>query len=321
MPPARRAVIAAGLGAPLLGTPVLTACGRPSWDDLPDARLTIATGNPGGVFHRYGEALAEVFAERLGITVRTRGTNASIDNVREVSRRVSDIGFTLADVAADARRGRGEFREPVDIVAMARAYDSFVHLVVRADSDIRSIEDLRDHRVSLGAAGSGTRGIAWRVVRAAGLTDEDVEQIAETLQESADAIAQGTLDAFFFVSGLPNTAVLRLSEQVPIRLVPLGAMAPRLARDHGAEFSRSSIPVSTYGLERGVDTVSVQNHVLVRPDLDDDLVYALTRVMFEEQPAIEELAPGLCQPNVGTAIYTSPLPLHPGALRYYREQR
>lgn len=315
-PPARRSLLALGLAAPLLGS-----CGRRSWDEFSSTRLTIATGNAGGVFHRYGEALADVYADRLaGVTVRTRGTNASVDNVREVSERVSDIGFTLADVAVDARLGRGAWSEPVDIAALARAYDSFVHLVVRADSGLRALSDLRGQRVSLGATGSGTRGIAWRVVRAAGLTD-DVDPVAETLQRSADGLADGTLDAFFFVSGLPNTAVLRLSEEVPIRLVPLGDIAPRLARDHGSEFSRSSIPASTYDLDRAVDTVSVKNHVLVRPDFDEDLAYGLTRVMFEAQPAIDALARGLRQPNVGTAIYTAPLPLHPGAVRYYREQR
>lgn len=316
-PPTRRSVLALGAALPVLG-----GCGRRSWAEFPDTRLTIATGNPGGVFHRYGEALAEVFADRLsGLRVRTRGTNASVDNVREISQDVSDIGFTLADVAVDAHLGRGTWRAPVDIAALARAYDSFVHLVVRADSELTTLEDLRGRRVSLGATGSGTRGIAWRVVRAAGLDTGDVEQVAETLQRSADGLADGTLDAFFFVSGLPNTAVLRLSEEVPIRLVPLGHVAPRLVRDHGSEFSRSSIPASTYALDRAVDTVSVKNHILVRPDLDEDLAYGVARVIFEHQPAVDRIARGLRQPNVGTAIYTSPLPLHPGAVRYYRERR
>ena len=314
--PTRRALLAAA-SVPLLG-----ACGRGSGDDLEPTELTLATGNPGGVFHRYGEALAKVWQERLdGITVRTRGTNASVDNVREVSEGVSDIGFSLADTAADARRGRGTWGEPVDLWALARAYDSFVHLVVRADSQVRAVTDLRGLRVSLGASGSGTRGIAWRCMRAAGLGTDDVESMAETLQRSADGLASGDLDAFFFVSGLPNTAVLHLSQDMAVRLVPLGHLVPRLVRDHGSEFSRSSIPASTYGQERAVDTVSVQNYLLVRRALQLDLVQALTRVLFEEQPRVDELAGGVRQPNIGTAIYTSPLPLHPGALRYYREQR
>lgn len=315
--PTRRAVLLTALGGA-----ALAGCGRRGWDEFAPTELTFATGNPGGVFHRYGEALAEVLQDRLsGVTVRTRGTNASIDNIREVSGRVSDLGFSLADAASDARLGRGEWDDPVDVVALARAYDSFVHVVVRADSGLRAVADLRGRRVGLGATGSGTRGIAWRVLRSAGLTAAEVEPVTETLQRSADALAEGGLDAFFFVSGLPNTAVLRLAQRVPIRLLPLERIAPRLIREHGPEFSPSSIPASTYDLEEAVDTVSVKNYVLVRPDLDEDLAYGLTRVMFEAQPAVDALAEGVRQPNVGTAIYTAPLPLHPGALRYYRERR
>lgn len=317
--PTRRALFvgAAGAAASALGS-----CGRRSWDEFAATELTLATGNPGGVFHRYGEALAEVWERRLsGVTVRTRRTNASVDNVREVSEGVSDLGFSLADTAAEARRGVGMWAEPIDLSALARAYDSFVHLVVRADSEVRAVTDLAGRRVSLGASGSGTRGIAWRCLQAAGLGRHDVEQVAETLQRSADGLADDRLDAFFFVSGLPNTAVLELSRRIPIRLVPLGHLVPQLVRDHGSEFSRSSVPASTYDLDRAVDTVSVQNYLLVRGDLDADLVYSLTRVLFEEQPLVNALADGVRQPNIGTAIYTSPLPLHPGALRYYREQR
>lgn len=315
--PTRRTVLASVVAAP-----VLSACGARSWDEFEPTELAIGTGNPGGVFHRYGEALSTVWEQRLaGITVHSRRTNASVDNIREVSQGDSDIGFSLADAAGDASRGRGEWDEPVDLVALARAYDSFVHLVVRADSSIHEVGDLAGRRVSLGASGSGTRVTARRILRAADILESDVEAVAETLQRSADALAAGRLDAFFFVSGLPNTAVLRLAERTAIRLVPLGGVVPQLAREHGGEFTRSSIPASTYGLARAADTVSVQNYVLVRRDLDEALVYALTRVMFEAQPAVEALARGLRQPNLGTAIYTSPLPLHAGALRYYREQR
>lgn len=315
--PTRRAVLAA-----LATAPALSACGRGSWEEFDPTELVMGTGNPGGVFHAYGQALATVWEQRLdGVTVRTRGTNASVDNVREVSKGVSDLAFTLADTAGDASRGEGQWDEPVDVVALARAYDSFVHLVVREDSGLTRLSDLRGRRVSLGASGSGTRVIAWRIMGAAGIPQEDFDPVAETLQRSTEGLADGRLDAFFFVSGLPNTAVLRLAGTTPIRLLPLGDVVPELARERGAELSRSWIPASTYGLSRAVDTVSVQNYVVVRPDLDEDLVYALTRVMFEDQPAVEELASGLHQPNLGTAIHTSPLPLHPGALRYYREQR
>ena len=315
----RRTLLTAALGAPAVAT--LTGCLGPSWEELPTTRLTIATGNPGGVFDRYGEALADVLARRLeGVTTRTRTTNASVENLRQVADRSSDIGFSLGDAASDAVRGTGEFDAPVEVAALARTYDSFVHLVVRAASPFTDVTDLRGRRVGLGARGSGTRVIAQRILTEAGVTVDGVESTADTLQESADALRAGDLDAFFFVSGLDNSAIWELSEQVPIRLIDLGRLVPEMTSSFGTEYTAGPVPASTYSLPDAIDTVSVKNHVVVHPDLDDDLAYAVTRVIFEQQSAVDDLALGVRQPNIGAAIFTDPLALHPGAVRYYRER-
>jgi TRAP transporter TAXI family solute receptor len=309
---------AAGLGA----ASALSGCLGQSWDDLPATSLTIATGNPGGVFHRYGEALASVLDDRLGgVSVGTRSTNASLVNLRQVARRSSDIGFSLGDAASDAVRGTGAFDAPVEIVALARTYDSFVHLVTPTDSGIEAIGDLRGRRVGLGAHGSGTRVISRRILAAAGLRPRELTPTADTLEVSAAATRQGRLDAFFFVSGLPNTAVRDLGERLPIRLVDLGGLVPDLTTAYGTEYAPGPVPASTYLLPDAVDTVSVKNYLVVHPDLDEDLAYAATRVMFEDQEEVDRIAPGIRQPNLGAAIFTSPLQLHPGAERYYRELR
>lgn len=316
----RRTVLAAALGAPAAAT--LTGCLGPSWQELPATRLTIATGNPGGVFDRYGEALADVLERRLeGVRTRTRTTNASVENLQQVADRTSDLGFSLGDAASDAVRGTGEFDAPVEVAALARTYDSFVHLVVRAASPFTEVSDLRGRRVGLGARGSGTRVIAQRTLTEAGVTVSGVESTADTLQESADGLREGDLDAFFFVSGLPNTAVKELSEEIDIRLVDLGGLVGSMTSSYGTEYTAGPVPASTYDLADAVDTVSVKNYVVVHPGMDEELAYAVTRVMFEEQAAVDRVAPGVRQPNLGAAIFSSPLPLHPGAVRYYRERR
>jgi TRAP transporter TAXI family solute receptor len=204
---------------------------------------------------------------------------------------------------------------------LARTYDSFVHLVVRADSPITSVADLRGRAVGLGAHGSGTRVIAQRVLATAGLSSDDVAGTADPLEASSSALRRGRLDAFFFVSGLPNSAVAELTQRSPVRLLDLGGLVADMTTEHGTEYTPGPVPASTYELADAVDTISVKNYVVVRPDLPDDLAYAVTRVMFEEQPAIDRRAPGIRQPNLGAAIFTSPLPLHPGAERYFRERR
>jgi TRAP transporter TAXI family solute receptor len=317
----RRAVLrlplAVPAGAALAGT---SGCLATEWDSLADTTLSLATGNRGGVFQRYGEALATVLGRRLdGVTTSTQRTDASVENVRLVARGRVDLGFSLADTAADAVRGSGTFRSPRPLLALARTYDSFVQLVVRADSGITDVRGLRGRRVGLGAPGSGTRVIADRIMREAGLLRGDVEVASGSLERSARALRAGRLAAFFFVSGVPNSAVANLSRHTPVRLVELGRWLPGLVSTYGQEYGPGPIPASTYALPSGVDSVSVKNYILADPGMPEELAYAVTRVMFEAQGEIDRLAPGVRQPSLGAAIFTSPVELHPGALRYYRQ--
>jgi TRAP transporter TAXI family solute receptor len=306
--------------APLALT--LGGCLGPDWDQLPGTKLTLATGNRGGVFFRYGGALATVLNRQLtGVSATTRSTDASVENVRLVATGEADVGLSLADTAADAVRGSGTFGRPRELTALARTYDSFVQLVVRADLGITDLQELRGKRVGLGATGSGTRVVALRIMRQVGLGLEDVEVASESLEESAHELQAGRLAAFFFVSGLPNAAVAGLSRQTEIRLVELDRWVPGLVASHGPEYVAAPIPASTYDLPSGVQTVSVKNYVLAARDLSADLAYAVTRVMFESQAAIDRLAPGVRQPTLSAAIFTSPVALHRGALRYYRENQ
>lgn len=311
----RTALTAAGL-LPL--SAALAGCREP-WPTLPATTLTIATGNIGGVFSRYGEALSTILNRRLqGLTARTRETNASVENLELVARGTCDIGLSLGDTASDAVRGTGPFRIPADIVALARTYDSFVQLVVRADSPATELADLRGRRVCLGAPGSGTQVVARRILEQAGLPLSALRVSATSLQASADALRRGELDAFFFVSGIPNEAILELSRSVQIRLLPLDTLVGAMVDAYGPEYVGGPVPASTYSLRTAVDTVSVKNYVVADRTLPEDVAHAVTRVMFEAQDEIDRVAPGVRQPTLGAAIFTSPVELHPGALRYYR---
>lgn len=317
----RRDLLRLGALAPLglAGLAGLTGCGGDDWAVLPRTRLVLATGNRGGVFDRYGEALARVLTDRLtGVTVTTVRTDASVENARLVADREADLGFSLADTAADAVRGTGAFAEPVDLAALARTYDSYVQLVVRAGS-VSDVRDLRGRPVGLGAPGSGTRVIAERILAAAGLAPADLEVDSGPLEVAAEALRARELDAFFFVSGIPNSAVSELATAVPIRLLELERWVPVMVSRYGPEYVSAPVPTSVYDLPRGVDTVSVKNYVLASPELPDAVAYAVTRVMFEAQDAVDRRAPGVPQPSPAAAIFTSPVALHPGARRWYRE--
>lgn len=313
------------LAAPLAGAAAggASGCLAPDWENTGATSFTIATGNPGGVFSRYGDALATVLGRRLtGMRAGVRATDASVENIRLVADGACDLGFSLGDTAADAVRGSGAFAGPVaGVVALARIYDSFTHLVVRADSGLGTLADLRGRRVGLGAPGSGTRVVARRLLLRDGLSPGDLRVDSGSLEEAAAALRTGDLDAFFFVSGLPNEAVAALARDVPLRLVELGDAVDDMVSAYGPEYVRGPVPAATYDLPEGVQTVSVKNYLVVSAAMPDDLAYAVTRLIFEAQGEVERLAPGVRQPTLGAAIFTSPLALHPGAVRYFREQR
>lgn len=313
----RRTALAA-LVVPFAGS--LASCARRGWDSFPETSLSVATGNRGGVFVRYGQALIKTLNHRLGgVEVTGRLTDASLRNLRLVDAGTCDIGFSLGDAASDAVRGVENFSRPLDLVALARLYDSFLQLVVLEDSPVQRLTDLRGLRVGIGAAGSGTRVLATRVLAAGGLRFEDVESRAGSLEESTASLLDRGIDAFFFVSGLPSQAIEALSKRRPIRLIDLEEVIKALVSTFGPEYVSGPIPTSTYDLGQSVTTVSVKNYLVVRKDMPARLAYAVTRVMFEAQDEIARFAPNVRQPSVGAAIFTSPLGLHRGALGYFRE--
>ena len=314
----RRSLLAA-LALPLGGT---AACSASDPGAFPRTSLTIATGNHGGVFARYGAALSAVIERRLrGVTASSLATDASVENVRLVSEGRCDLGFSLGDTASDAVNGSGAFERPLDMVALARLYDSFVHLVVRADSPIRSVAGLRGRRVGVGPHGSGTRVVSERILRHSGLTTADIEASSASLESCAEALREDRLAAFFFVSGYPGQAILTLSRQVPIRLIGLREVTGALIDAYGSEYVAGPIPASTYGLPSAVDTVSVGNYLVAGRGMPERLAHAVTGVVFEARAEIRRLAPGVRQPSIGAAVFTSPLDLHPGAVRWYRGHR
>ncbi|HEU4422914.1 MAG TPA: TAXI family TRAP transporter solute-binding subunit [Pilimelia sp.] len=291
-------------------------------DDPPPSReLVIATGGPGGVYQAYGTAFARALAG-AGQPATVRGTGASVENLRLVAAGEADIGFSLADSAAAAVEGQPPFAARLPVVALARLYDNYTHLVVPAGSPVRAVTDLRGLRVSTGAAESGTEVISERLLRLAGL-DPDVDVVRHRLgvAESAQRLRDGRLQAFFWSGGLPTEAIRQLAATTQIRLVDLAGAVDALRAAHGEFYTQLSIPASAYGLGQHVATVGVPNYLVVAGSMADDTAYRVTSVLFDAKPDLVAAHPEARRLNPRTAISTWPVPLHPGASRYYREQK
>ena len=302
------------------------ACGG---GDAPSAKyLSIATGGTGGVYYPYGGGLAKVLNENLpGIRATAEVTAASVDNLKLIRDRKADVAFVLADTLADGVAGHGAFAggAPVPAASLAVLYSNYTHIVTLAGSGIAAVADLRGKTVSTGSPGSGTEVIAFRVLKAAGLDpDRDVRRQGLGASESADALKDGKVDAFFWSGGLPSPAVQDLSHTsgITIRLVPSGDLVPALQHDHGDLYFPLEIPASVYpGLAAPIAVVGVANVLVVHREMPDTLAYDITRVLFEKQSDLAAIHPEARNLSLTTAVKGSPAPFHPGALRFYSENQ
>jgi TRAP transporter TAXI family solute receptor len=278
--------------------------------------LRIATGSSGAVYYKYGTAIAELAKRFLPkVHASVLSTAASQENVHFVIVSRADVGFTQADIAADT-----ESTQPHQLAALARLYDDYVHVVVPAGSRITAFRQLPGQRVSVGATGSGTAVTAERVLGVVGLADSVVKSQLG-LDDSVAALRRGEIDAFFFSGGLPVASIAGLAEQLPIRLLDLSESVKGLRDRYGDYYAERVVPASTYNGVRATVAIGIANYLVVRVSMPEPLAYGVTRLLFEGRDELAKAHQAAGRLNIRSAISTPPLPLHPGAIRYYRAQK
>ncbi len=299
----------------------------------------IGTAATGGSFFEIGGILAGAISSPAdappcghggscgvpGLVAVAQATPGSVENLKLINDGQIESGFAQSDLAGWAYKGIGDFAGagPMpQLRAIASLFPEAAHLVVRSDSPIHSVADLAGKRVSLGEAGSGTAADARVLLGAAGLAETDLTRKFLRPGPAADELKVGTIDAFFLVGGTPIPAIRDLAISMPIRLVSLdGEIVDALKKDFGF-YHRARIPADAYpGVD--ADTASFGFHALwlVNADIDTELVYAITRSLWHE--ATEKLLtaadPIGQRIRLNQALDGVPVPLHPGAERFYRE--
>jgi len=290
-------------------------------------RLSIATGNTGGVYYPYGGAIARIISQSLPrVDATAEVTAASVDNLKLIQQGKADIAFTFGDTLDDALRGRGAFtKSPVRARTLAVLYPSYTQIATLEGKNIDRLTDLRGKVVSTGSPGSGTEVMALRLLKAVGLdADKDLRRQGLSVNASVDALKDGKIDAFFWIGGIPTASLLDLTNTIGIRpkLLPSDDLVPALQATYGPSLYFSLvIPGGTYaGLASDVAVAAVANLLVVDERMSDDLAYDLTRVLFEKQRDLAAVHPEGANLTLETAIAGSPAPYHSGAIRYYRER-
>jgi uncharacterized protein len=308
--------------AVLITTVMVSAGGlsTPAEDEFASDTLVIATGGTSGVYDAYGRALAdEIDAKLNGVTAQVEPTSGSVDNLRRLADGRADLAFSAADAAADANMGRAPFTEPVPLRALGRIYDDYLHLIVDADTPADDLADLRGRVISVGSEGSGTEVIAGRLLSLAGLEDSDLRAVHLGLHESVQALRQGRIDGFFWSGGIPTRGVTELMLSTRVRMIPLGTLALAMRKRYGAVYRRAVIPAGAYPETGQIATLAVPNYLVVLEGARSSLIYEVTRLLFTRREAIASAVPVTGSLADPVAIFTSPLLLHAGSLRYYRE--
>jgi TRAP transporter TAXI family solute receptor len=288
--------------------------------------LSIATGGTGGVYYPYGGGIAKILNENLaGVRATAEVTSASVDNLKLIRDGRADLAFTLADTLAEAVKGSGPFEgRPVKAASLAVLYTNYTHVIVPGSSNVRSIADLRGKTVSTGSPGSGTEIIAVRLLQAAGLDpDRDVTRQGLGVSESAGALKDGKIAAFFWSGGLPSAAVQDLGHTagITIRMIPSGELVPRLQQTYGALYFDATVPAGAYpGVDAPVPVVGVANVLIVNQSMPEQLAYDITRVLFDKQPELAAIHPEARHLALERAAAASPAPFHPGAGKFYRDK-
>jgi TRAP transporter TAXI family solute receptor len=306
----------------------LTACAPGGPNGGGKRRLSIATGGTGGVFYPYGGGIAKVITESLpNVEATAEVTAASIDNLKFLKQGTSDLAFTMSDAAQDAVLARDDFKEfgAIPLCTLAVLYSSYTHLVTLEDSGITDVAQLKGRTVSMGAAGSGTATLGYRILDAAGLdTKRDIRQQSLGVAQSVDALKDGKIDAFFWNGGLPTASVLDLvnTPRIRARFIATDSMLPQLEKNFGSNlYYRAIIPKGMYQQDTDVPVVGVAVLLVVSETMPEDLAHDITRVLFEKQPELATIHPQAKVLSLKTATTGSPIPFHPGAIRYYRDQQ
>ena len=287
-----------------------------------EGRLSIATGGSGGVYQVYGGGLADVLSDELPDSPTTaETTSASVDNLLLVANGDSDVAFTLGDTAIDAVRGDESFERPEPLRALTTLYPNITQVVVRADSGIETIEDLEGKTVSVGSPGSGTEVIALRLFEAAGLDpDEDITRRGLGVGESAQAMRDGSIDAFFWSGGVPTGGVTDLATTDDIRLLALDQYLQPLRERYGEAYQEAAVEEGEYSGVPAVKTIGVPNLLMVNEDMDDDLAHDITKALYDGKKRLAEIVPSAegLDPKEGQVL-VEPVEMHPGARRYFEE--
>jgi len=289
--------------------------------------IAIATGGTGGVYYPLGGGMANVLSKYVpGVSATARVTGGSVDNLKLIGSEQSEVALVMVDAALDALKGEDKFKgSPVQVRTLMVLYPNRMHVVSIEGTGIQKMADLKGKRVSTGSPGSATEVMAFRVIEAAGL-DKDKDMRRERLgaAESVNALKDRKIDAFFWVGGLPTAAVTDLGATpgVKIKMIDHTDTVAKMNAKYSNLYSDGVIPAKTYpGQDQDNKVAVVWNILVANAKLPDKVAYDVVKTFFDKRDeliAVHREAENILLEQQLTK--NTPIPWHPGALKYFAEK-
>ena len=285
--------------------------------------INVLTGGTSGVYYPIGVALSQLYSNGIdGSKTSVQATKASVENLNLLQAGRGELAFALGDSVADAWNGAQDagFKAPLKkLRAIAGTYPNYIQIVASKESGITTLEDLKNKRISVGAPKSGTELNARAIFKAAGLSYEDMGKV-EFLPyaESVELIKNRQLDATLQSSGLGMAAIRDLAATLPITFVAIPADIT--AKIDNAAYQGAVIPAGTYdGQDSDVATVAITNILVSHDGVTDEVAYQMTKLMFDNLDRLGNAHSAAKDIKLQGAAKGLPIPLHPGAERFYKE--
>ena len=288
-------------------------------------RISIATGGMGGVYFVIGGGIASILTKYAGVEAAAEVTSASVDNCKLLAAKKSEFALILADTGYDAYKGSGAFKgKELPIRTVAVLYPGLTHIVTTEGKNIRRVADLKGKRVSVGSPGSGTEVIALRVLESAGLNHEkDIKKDRLGAGESAGALKDGKIDAYFWTGGIPTSSVLDVaaSPGIKIAIVPQNDIVPKLAKKFGPIYYQSIIPKNIYtGINKDIPVTAVGNILMCHAEADEQLVYDVLKTIFGHLKELTAIHKEALNINLKDGASNKAVPYHKGAVKFFKEK-
>ena len=285
--------------------------------------ISIATGGTGGTYYPLGGGMAEIFNNNLeDVNATAEVSGASVENCRLIQKGQVELAMVQNNITFYAVNGTELFDEKMEnLRGIAMLYPEIIQIVTTKDTGIKTVEDFKGKRIAVGAPGSGTEADARHIIEAHGLTYDDMTVDYLSFAEAVDSLKDGHVDAAFLTGGVPTAAVMDLAATHDVQLVEVANEYINKLQDKYPFYTKINIPAGTYsGLDETVQTVTVQAMLISNKNVDEDLIYNLTKSLFNNLNKLGQIHAKGKNIKLHTALLGMPIELHNGAQRFFREE-